>query len=871
MKPRYHASPALLCTVAAMLAGCARPPMTLPGPVTYPRSAAPTGLSIGNDGPTSQRPTSLTVSEVPELPADTNRGASAGGQTPPRPAVAASAEGDDVSMAIEQTPLPMFIQVLYGNVLKRAYSIDPAINARTDIVTFKTSKPIPRARLEEVAVNLLRSYQVTVQDLGGVLRILPDNSPGAIPPPMLRRGKTLPETPESLRPIFQHVELDVVRTSDIGPWLRQIMGTRINVTDDPQRNGFLMSGTQADMRLALELIQTLDQPRLRGRNVKRLTPAHINVVEFAARLNDLLTAQGYAVSSTPGNSSPVLLIPINAIGSLVVFTSNDAIMDLVLRWGQELDKPQAVQTQNGLYTYAVKYADAQELAKTLGEILTGTSFSAPSPAAAAPNAANVPGLAGQAFQQPAAAQPRSLGGRVVVNSATNTLIIRGTNAEEYQQIMALLRELDRPVKSALIEVMVAELRLGGSQALGIEWQLTPRAVGNGSVSGGTLGRLGIGSGGLTLGYANSLGNVVGLLNTLASNNQARILSNPKVMARNGETATIQVGQEVPVITSQQSAGTGGLFGNTSGVLQTVQYRSTGVILKVRPVINSGNRLDLEVSQEVSSAAETRTGVAASPTISTRRVETKLSLRDGSTVLLGGLISRSNSDSNTGIPYLKDIPGVGALFSTQSDSNDQTELLIMITPYVVSDDFESEAITDAIQKTFGDWAQDLRPSRVMLPPAGVAAPAQAPAPTPVPATAPLFGVPPTRPDRANTAPPAAPRDGVAPAMPNPAPTEPPAQAPATAPAAAPAPPPAPGPTSAADPNDGIITSRPLTPPPSPARPAAATASKPASAPAATDPKSNTPAGQRPATTPQGKVVEDEKIKREIEELLKIRKP
>ncbi len=102
--------------------------------------------------------------------------------------------------------------------------------------------------------------------------------------------------------------------------------------------------------------------------------------------------------------------------------------------------------------------------------------------------------------------------------------------------------------------------------------------------------------------------------------------------------------------------------------------------------------------------ETRTGVSASPTISTRRIETKLSLRDGSTVLLGGLISRTTSDANTGIPYLKDIPRLGAFFRTQSDSNDQTELLIMITPYVINDDFESEAITEAIQKSFGDWAQ-----------------------------------------------------------------------------------------------------------------------------------------------------------------------
>lgn len=717
--------------MAALLAACASPPpMTLPGPIDFQRSPRPESGQIGGSTQSERpRPQQLTTGDLPLTPLPRP---AVGTDTRVPPAPSAAQAGEDVSMAIEQTPLPMFIQILYGQVLKKAYSMDASVNARQDIVTFKTSQPIPRSRMEQVAANLLKSYGLTVQDFDGLVRIIPDNSPAASPPPVLRFGKTLPETPEPLRPMFQHVELDVVKTTEVIQWLRQILGNRVNIQEDTGRNGFLLAGTQADIRTALLLIQTLDQPRLRGRVAKRITPAFLNVTEFSTRLVDVMTAQGYSVSSGGGsNSSPILLIPIASIGSVMVFANNDAVMEQVLRWAQELDRPLSGQTQNGIYTYPVRYADAQELARTLGEILGGAPLAAPVGVATAATA----GAGQQAQAAPAA---RTGGSRVVVNTATNTLIIRGTNADEYQQIMSLLRELDRPVKSALIEVVVAELRLGGSQALGIEWNVLPRAINSGQniITGGTLGRLGIGSGGFTTAIANSAGQVLGQLNTLASNNQARILSNPKVLARNGETASINVGQEVPIVTSQQSSGTGNLFTN-GGVLQTIQYRSTGVILRVRPVINSGNRLDLDVSQEVSSAAETRTGVSASPTISTRRIETKLSLRDGSTVLLGGLISRSTSDANTGIPYLKDIPGLGALFRTQSDSNDQTELLIMITPYVVSDDFESEAITEAIQKSFGDWAQDLRPARVMnrnaapmaepLPPAVAPAAPTAPAP------------------------------------------------------------------------------------------------------------------------------------------------
>ena len=824
MKSKLIAPRAGSAALAVFLGGCAQAPATLPGPLQFERSPQSAGATITE----GSRPQGVPETTVAVMPSSTLAAA-----TPPKPVPAdvsgGQPEPEDVSMAIEQTPLPMFIQILYGSVLKLPYSMDPAVSARTDIVTFKTSRPITRSRMAELAVTLLRSYQLSVQDLNGLIRIVPANAPSAAPPPTLRVGKMLPQTPEALRTAFQLVELDVVKATDISTVVRQILGTRVTFQEDPVRNAILLSGTQSDLRMAIELIQTLDQPRMRGSIARRLTPAYLNANEFSSRLSEVLQAQGYAVGVGATANTPILLIPIPVIGSVMVFTNTDSAMDLVLRWARELDRPIIAQTQNGLYTYAVKFADAQDLARTLGEVL-GAPSSAPVATGIVP-----PGASAQ--------PPRTASGgnRVVVNSATNTLIIRGSNADEYQQIQALLRELDRPVKSALIEVVVAELRLGGSQTLGIEWNVPTRSVNSGQnlVTAGTLGRLGIGSGGFSLSYGNAAGQVLAQLNALASRNHARILSNPKIMARNGETASIQVGQEVPVVTSQQSSGTGGLLGGTT-VLNQISYRSTGVILRVRPVINSGNRLDLDVSQEVSSAAETRTGVSASPTISTRRIETKLSLRDGSTVLLGGLISRSTSDANTGIPLLKDLPGVGALFRTESDSSDQTELLIMITPYVVNDDFESEAITEAIQKSFGDWAQELKPARVIP-----TAPAVPPAPMgrePAPAAAPAAPA-----ARSTLLPPAAVDR----------PVDPPPKAPAAADGRA-------GPVTAPSSTpDGVTMSAPK---PSDAKAPAAAASAPA-------PKEPPATKDRPppGATPAGRPVTDPEIRKEIEELLKSRLP
>ena len=177
-----------------------------------------------------------------------------------------------------------------------------------------------------------------------------------------------------------------------------------------------------------------------------------------------------------------------------------------------------------------------------------------------------------------------------------------------------------------------------------------------------MGNLGIGDAGLVINFFNTAGQLRAKLNALATDNRARILSTPSIVARNGEPASVQVGDEVPIVTSNQTTGSSvsGQPGQvTPSTLQTIQYRNTGVILKVRPTIFSDDRVDLDVVQEVSAARQTSTGVNISPTFSQRKVETKLTLREGSTVMLAGLISSQDTRTETGVPLLKDIPVVGA--------------------------------------------------------------------------------------------------------------------------------------------------------------------------------------------------------------------
>jgi general secretion pathway protein D len=167
------------------------------------------------------------------------------------------------------------------------------------------------------------------------------------------------------------------------------------------------------------------------------------------------------------------------------------------------------------------------------------------------------------------------------------------------------------------------------------------------------------------------------------------------MVRSGEDANINVGQEVPIITSQ---GTSPDLQTSQGsaILQSVQYRKTGVSLSVKPVVYSESQIDLKISQSSSSAEANGLSSVPSPIISNRSINTSLSLADGGSVLLGGLISTNKTIGNTGIPLLKDIPILGHLFRSDSESITRTELVMLIIPYVLNNSQQAEDITKAFR-------------------------------------------------------------------------------------------------------------------------------------------------------------------------------
>ncbi|MEJ6002186.1 secretin N-terminal domain-containing protein [Paucibacter soli] len=678
-------TPLVLGLACALLAACALPDRPIiPAPLSLPKTAA---AAVDVDR------TNRGVMRVEELPAPT-RPAATKPATPLSPAAlqaASTASSEGVSVNLEQVTLGVFAQLVYADMLKKNVNIDPQVLARKDLVTFRSGTSQAPEQLENAARLLLKSYGVAAIDLGGLVRVLPDNANlGHLPE--IRRGTALPETPLPLRPVFQLVELQAVRQTEVVSWLRTLFADRVKVQEDPGRNAVLLSGTPDNMGAALEALRVLDQPSFSGAQSVAITPVYWSADELARRLVDVLNAQGYAVqpvNQPSGVRYPIIVLPVSGLNSVFVFANSSDVVKHITEWARTLDRPNERGIGKNFFTYAVKHTDASQLAQTLEQLLSGVR---PSTAAAATTAAAPAGTA--------AAPARS--SMVVVDKASNMLIFQSSQ-DEHSQLMTLLQTLDRPAKGALIEVTVAELSIDDNNQLGVEWLATHAMANGAQIIGGTKGGLPIGNSGATFRVFDTVGGVRAVLNAMASSNRATILSSPRVQARNGETATIQVGQEVPIVTSQQTAAGAVSLPTQAAVLQTIQYRNTGVILKVKPVIHSGDQIDLDVTQEVSAAQSTSTGVNNSPTFSTRKVDTKLSLKNGATVLLGGLISDENNHGSAGVPYLKDIPLIGALFSNQTRGGVRRELIVLITPYVIDDNHGAEAVTDAFRRMLGPWA------------------------------------------------------------------------------------------------------------------------------------------------------------------------
>lgn len=417
------------------------------------------------------------------------------------------------------------------------------------------------------------------------------------------------------------------------------------------------------------------------------------------------------------------IVPLERMNSVLVITPRAAYIDEARVWLEKIDRPGVNSTEPQLFVYPIQNGNAAHLANVLNGLLgNGTASQAGAAntgvAPALGQAAGVTGFTGALMGNGAAGGTGGAGGvaglnanagrsaqgatittvsfasglRVMADGVNNALLIYGT-AAEYAKVEATLKRLDVPGAQVLIEATIMEVSLTDDLQYGLQWAFNESRganTGKGTLSsaGGALSATP--TKGFSYSLTNSAGDIKGMLNLLANKSLLNVISSPSLMVLDNHTASIAVGTQQPI--------NGGTTITTGGVsTNSIQYKDTGVNLTVTPSVNTGNMVNMTINQSVTDVGDVDSATGQRSFLQ-RQIGSKVAVRSGETIVLGGLIRDNSTTGRSGIPILQDLPLVGGLFSTQSKLGGRTELLVMLTPRVVRSDAE-----------IGNLANDVRAS------------------------------------------------------------------------------------------------------------------------------------------------------------------
>jgi general secretion pathway protein D len=540
---------------------------------------------------------------------------------------------DKVSFFFDNADVYEVIQSIFGDVLKVNYVIDANVKGT---VNFRTNIPIARKDLLPVMEIILRLNGIGMVEEQGIYTIVPLTDVTKEPSP-IRFGNDPKGVEIKGMVIVQIIPIEHIPSTELIKTLNPFITKGAAIMDMPEHNFIVLSDVDKNVKRILEIIDIFDE-------------------------------EAY----------------------------------------QEIIRP-------NIYVYSLKNSRADNVAKILQELFLGGSRGASksssqplvktTPKVGTTRQPTTPQIKSQPVRQQT--QPKTAideeplvapGTKIFHDEASNSIIILATKTD-YKLIEDTIRKIDLIPRQVLIEVLVVDINLTGELTYGVEWFF--KSGENRFGFGTTRNQTGInapeddaftGFGlptGLTFLHRDRRGRVAFLLRALAAEGKLRVLASPHIIASDNNESKIQIGTEEPIITQNEDVGTG----DTSRIVQNVQYRDTGIILTVKPQINEGGLISMDVKTEESRVDTSRDTVGGSPPFLKTEAITNLIVQDGETIVIGGLIQERRENNVEGIPFLSKIPWLGILFRSQSETTVRRELMITLTPRVIRDTQESNIVYD----------------------------------------------------------------------------------------------------------------------------------------------------------------------------------
>jgi general secretion pathway protein D len=599
-----------------------------------------------------------------------------------------------------------------GEILQLNYIVDPNVRGR---VTINTSGRLSRDELFPVFFQILEANGLTAIKEGNLYKIIRMKEATQFPL-STRMGDQGPVVPPGERMVIQIIPLQFIASQEMTRLLTPFVTAGGTIVSHIDSNTLLVVDKASNIEKILKLTDVFDIDLFRNIGHRFYRLRYVDAEEAGKSVSEIIASYAGAAKED------FKLIPLKRINSLLLISKQPNIFSIVQSFIQELDVP-IEDDEPRLYVYPVKNGVSAELATLLNSIFSKAPKEGREQEAARETeqpgyrtppelfpdqttrrekeVTTVPG------ERISAEGSGTLRGDIMItpDEIRNSLIIEAT-PRDYRIIETILSSVDVLPRQVLIEVTIAEIALDSSTELGIEWRFDR---GTDFVSGLQSGAA-LGAGGINFSYAilDEARRWMATVSALAQKGKVNILSSPSVLASDSKEARIDISTEVPVATSIYTY-TGTV---TDSLLETsIQYRNTGVILSVTPHINEFGLVSMDVNQEVSEQAGlVNVGlVEQRPSFFKRSVNTTLTVKNGQTIVIGGLIRETKSDSFSGVPCVGDVPVLSYLFGKKSQSTDKTELIIFITPKVIASLEDVDIVSEEFRNRIGyDYENFKRP-------------------------------------------------------------------------------------------------------------------------------------------------------------------
>lgn len=610
------------------------------------------------------------------------------------------------------------IKVL-AEVLQFNYLIDPRVKG---VVNIHTTRPLSGEEVWPVFFSILKLSGATAIKKESLYEIVPFSEAKKGGPPIFSSGASEKPFPEE-RYTIQIIPLRFIPVTEASKMIKPFLSDGADIIEHPGHNILIIGDLASNVKKSLEIIKIFDIDFFADLKVRIYPIMNADVTEIAKEMERIFSS--FEISIKSGRGVGITFTPITRINSLLVVSWIPEIFEKVEAWLKQLDVAPAEGTKPGVFIYYVQNGKAKDLADVLKQVFVPSKekkvefkekvVEPTPPRGVKPTTPTTPTPTPTPPPAPKEGEAAVPEGEIiiVVDETNNALVIRAL-PRDYKIILETIKKLDLYPKQVLIEVLLAEITLDDSTKFGVEWSRFLDTISHGrymqevilgATPPATIPAL---TSGIRYSIVEAAGRFSAAIKAAASDGRLRVISSPHLLASNNKEAKIQIGVSQPVLTTTYTTTA---TATTNVVEGTIEYKDVGIILTVTPRISDGGLVTMELTIEDSSVDTTALGGLANiPYFRKKTAKTVLSVLEGQLIVIGGLIEDSKNTQRVGVPLLSKIPILGALFGRQEYTTKKTELILMMTPHVITDHIQSRAVSEEFKSKIEGLKKELEKRR-----------------------------------------------------------------------------------------------------------------------------------------------------------------